>query len=80
MNKVDFDSFIELMLESNDGISDLLFTVGRPLQVEAFGKLVPVHMKPDISELTPFQCEEIALYLDWFQAEAIAGFFEIRIL
>jgi len=49
------------MLASQPEISDLLFTVDRPLQVEAYGELKPVTLDPPIEKLTPFQTETIAL-------------------
>ena len=49
------------MLASQPEISDLLFTVDRPLQVEAYGELKPVTIDPPIEKLTPFQTETIAL-------------------
>src|SRR6202050_2542858 len=44
-------------------VSDLNFTVDRPLQVEQNGELVPVASNPPIERLTPFQTELIALNL-----------------
>jgi len=44
-------------------VSDLLFTVDRPPQVEAYGELKPVTLDPPIEKLTPFQTEMIALNL-----------------
>jgi twitching motility protein PilT len=49
------------MLASQPEVSDLLFTVGRPPQVEAYGELKPVELNPPIAQLTPFQVETIAL-------------------
>ena len=51
------------MLKTYDGISDLNFTVGHPLQVEDFGELKPVFVDPPIEALTPYQTEQIALTL-----------------
>ncbi len=51
------------MLKTYDGISDLNFSVGRPLQVEDFGELKTVFIDPPIERLTPFQSEQIALTL-----------------
>ncbi len=51
------------MLNTYDGISDLNFTVGHPLQVEDFGELKPVFVEPPIGRLTPYQTEQIALVL-----------------
>ena len=49
------------MLASQHEVSDLLFTVDRPLQVECYGELKPVNFDPPIPSLTPFQTEMIAL-------------------
>ena len=38
----ELDTILSAMLETYDGISDLNFSVGHPLQVEAFGELKPV--------------------------------------
>ena len=39
------------MLQTYDGISDLNFSVGHPLQVEDFGELKPVFVDPPIDAL-----------------------------
>jgi len=49
------------MLASQPEVSDVLFTVDRPPQVEAYGELKPVVLDPPIERLTPFQIETIAL-------------------
>jgi twitching motility protein PilT len=51
------------MLASQPEVSDLLFTSGRPPQVEAYGELKPVELDPPVKKLTPFQIETIALNL-----------------
>lgn len=51
------------MLASQTEVSDLLFTVDRPLQVESYGELKPVDFDPPLAKLTPFQTEMIALNL-----------------
>jgi len=51
------------MLDSQPDVSDLLFTVDKPLQVEALGELKPVACDPAIDKLTPFQTEMVALNL-----------------
>ena len=61
MRKAEVDVILAGMLESYEGISDLVFAVGRPLQVEAQGVLKPVRTQPNIQSLTPFQIERIAL-------------------
>jgi len=55
--------WITNMLESYERVSDLNFTVGRPLQVETAGQLAPINVTPEIKELTPFQTEVAALNL-----------------
>src|SRR5262249_12290351 len=51
------------MLDSQQSVSDLLFTVDKPLQVETDGQLRPVAVAPPIEKLTPFQTETVALNL-----------------
>ena len=63
MRAPDLDYILSGMLTTYDGISDLNFTVGRPLQVEDFGELKPVYIEPAIERLTPFQTEQVALTL-----------------
>lgn len=57
----DLDKVLSAMLKTYDGISDLNFSVGHPLQVEDFGELKPVYVDPPIEALTPYQTEQIAL-------------------
>ena len=63
MKKQEVDHILTRMLDSHSNVSDLNLTVGKPLQVESAGELVPVEIKPDIKELTPFQTETFALNL-----------------
>lgn len=63
MKKQQVDNILTAMLESYDGVSDLLMTVDKPFQVEAAGQLKPVNLKPPIEKLTPFQAEMFALNL-----------------
>ena len=55
--------WITNMLESYERVSDLNFTVAKPLQVETAGQLAPINVSPEIKELTPFQTEVAALNL-----------------
>lgn len=57
LKKKDVDRILSSMLASHDGVSDLNFTPGKPLQVESSGKLVKVDLDPAIDQLTPFQTE-----------------------
>src|SRR3954467_15787296 len=59
----DLDRILSAMLKTYDGISDLNFSVGHPLQVEDFGELKPVYVDPPIDQLTPYQTEQLVLLL-----------------
>jgi len=61
MRRPELDYVLTTMLESQPEVSDLLFTVNRPLQVEAYGELLPVTLDPPIDKLTPYQTEAVAL-------------------
>jgi twitching motility protein PilT len=61
MHRSDFDRILTAMMEAHPGVSDLLFTVGRPLQVESYGELKAVDIHPEIQRLTPIQTEILAL-------------------
>ena len=61
MRRLELDAILGAMLQSYEGISDLNFSVGRPLQVEAYGQLRPLAVDPPIEALTPYQTESIAL-------------------
>jgi twitching motility protein PilT len=63
MRRPELDIILGSMLESQPEVSDLLFTVDKPLQVESFGELKTVGFDPPIEALTPFQTEMIALNL-----------------
>lgn len=63
MWRTELDHILTTMLDSQPEVSDLLFTVEKPPQVESFGELQPVTLDPPITALTPFQAELIALNL-----------------
>lgn len=63
MQKNELDFILTTMLESQNDVSDLNFTVDKPLQVESSGELMPVTSEPPISQLTPYQTELVALNL-----------------
>src|SRR5271169_3111351 len=63
MRRPELDHLLTTMLDSQPEVSDLLFTVDKPLQVESFGELKPVSMEMPIERLTPFQTEMVALNL-----------------
>jgi twitching motility protein PilT len=61
MRNTELDSILSAMLDTHPGISDLMFSVGRTLQVESYGVLREANVQPTIKKLTPFQTEQIAL-------------------
>jgi twitching motility protein PilT len=61
MRRADFDRVLTSMMEAHPGVSDLLFAVGRPFQVESYGELKQADIDPDIQRLTAIQTERIAL-------------------
>jgi twitching motility protein PilT len=63
MRRNDLDYVLGTMLDSHREVSDLNFTVEKPLQVETGGELVGVPTDPPIEKLTPYQTEMVALNL-----------------
>ena len=63
MLKEDVDSLLSSMIESFEGVSDLFFVVGKPPQIEAFGKLKPYPDDSPAAILTPNKVEELAIFL-----------------
>ena len=63
MRRNELDYILATLLDFRANVSDLIFTVDKPPQVEAEGVLVPVPMDPPIETLTSFQTEMIALNL-----------------
>jgi twitching motility protein PilT len=61
MRRLELDQALTTILASQPEVSDVLFTVDRPPQVEAYGELKAVTLDPPIEKLTPFQIETIAL-------------------
>ncbi len=64
MRKQEIDFILEKICEFHEEISDIVFTVGRPIQVMLWGELKPLYLKEiPIESLTPFHTEIIALTL-----------------
>jgi twitching motility protein PilT len=63
VKKQEIDHILVKMLDSHREVSDLNFTVGKPMQVETAGELVPVEIRNSLKPLTAFQTETIALNL-----------------
>ena len=63
MKQQEINYWITAMLKKHERVSDLNITVGKSLQVESDGVLIPVDVQPPVSQLTPFQTEVFALNL-----------------
>jgi len=63
MRRPELDYILTTMLDSQQEVSDLLFTVDKSLQVEAVGELKSIALDTSIEKLTPFQTEMVALNL-----------------
>ncbi len=63
MKRKDLDLILTKITETYENFSDILFTVGRPIQVEVFGALNPVRLNPPLASLTPYQTEQVVLAL-----------------
>ncbi len=63
MKQTEIDYWITSMLEAYENVSDLNITVGKTLQVESAGVLMPIAVTPPVNRLTPFQAEVFALNL-----------------
>ena len=59
MSTINFSQVVQLMLSVSDKISDLIFSPGRPPQVELIGKLTAVNI-PGMEMLTPAHTAGIA--------------------
>jgi len=60
MDRAMLDAMISQVLDFVPRTSDILLTVGKPVQAENEGELVDVPLQPDPGKLTPWQMEEIA--------------------
>jgi twitching motility protein PilT len=63
VKKQEIDHILVKMLDSHREVSDLNFTVGKPMQVESAGELVPVEIRNSVKPLSAFQTEVAALNL-----------------
>ena len=63
MRRNELDYILSTMLDFHKDVSDLIFTVDKPLQVEAAGQLTAVPINPPINKLTSFHTEMIAMNL-----------------
>jgi twitching motility protein PilT len=60
MSEKKVDSLLAAVLQSHEGVSDLFFIVGKPVQVESHGELLSYPDDAESSILKPAQVEEIA--------------------
>ncbi|MGD0569865.1 MAG: PilT/PilU family type 4a pilus ATPase [Candidatus Sulfotelmatobacter sp.] len=69
--KVATPALLGAMLRAADKISDLIFSPGRPPQVQVYGQLIPVQV-PGIATLTPDDTRHIAVDLIGDNKQALA--------
>ncbi|MBA3542825.1 MAG: twitching motility protein, partial [Chthoniobacterales bacterium] len=63
MTATEFQTLLEAMLQSGDGVSDCLFLVGKPPLIERYGKLYALPMDAASATLQPAHTEAIAALL-----------------
>jgi twitching motility protein PilT len=61
MRRNELDYTLNVLLDFHKDVSDIVFTVDKPLQVEVGGELMSVPIDPPVDRLTPFQTEMMAL-------------------
>ena len=69
--KVATPALLAAMLRAAEKISDLIFSPGRPPQVQVYGQLIPVQV-PGLSNLTPDDTRHIAVDLIGDNKQAVA--------
>jgi twitching motility protein PilT len=67
---LNFIAVLRQMLKTSDKVSDLIFSPGRPPQIELAGKLQPVHL-PGLEKLTPAHTAGMAKVIIGNHASAI---------
>ena len=73
--KVATPALLGAMLRAADKISDLIFSPGRPPQVQVYGQLIPVQV-PGLATLTPDDTRHIAVDLIGENKQAVATLHE----
>ncbi len=61
MLKSQLDHMVTEILHRYPDMSDVILTVGKPVQVEVNGRLQDVRLNPDPGPLVPFQTEALAM-------------------
>jgi twitching motility protein PilT len=69
--KVETSALLGAMLRASDKISDLIFSPGKPPQVQVYGQLIPVHV-PGLVTLTPDDTRQFAADLIGDNKQAVA--------
>ncbi len=77
MKPIDLDILLKEMLESHAGVSDLIFSVGRPPQVEAFGVLKNACGFHLIESLSAYQVEQVALAIIGGEKRLLRALFDV---
>jgi len=60
MQRSHLDHLIGQIMTNAPDASDIIFTVGKPIQTEVHGELVDAVTRPDLGPLNPFQVESVA--------------------
>lgn len=69
--RIDTATLLGAMLRATDKVSDMIFSPGRPPQVQVYGQLVPVQV-PGLTTLTPDDTRQIASDLIGENKQAVA--------
>lgn len=60
MLRSQMDYIVNQVLQVAPGLSDIIFTAGKPIQAEVDGSLTDIKTDPDLGRLKPFQTESMA--------------------
>ncbi len=60
MQRSQLDRLVGQIMTNAPSTSDIIFTVGKPIQTEVHGELVDARVSPDLGPLKPFQVEAVA--------------------
>ncbi|WP_462324041.1 type IV pilus twitching motility protein PilT [Desulfoplanes sp.] len=61
MQRSQLDRLVGQIMANGPDTSDIIFTVGKPIQTEVHGQLIDGVTSPSLGPLTPFQVESIAM-------------------
>jgi len=63
MVRSQFDEIIKQINDSHPDLSDIIFTSGKSIQAEVYGRLTPVRTRPELGVLVPFQVEAMTMVM-----------------